>query len=93
MKACISDITGLVVNLPDEILENVSNYLLLSIRKFQGSYDEVEFKLRERLFGYYLSQGQFSEAGKILAGINCESTSFVLNDIQKADTYLRAAGS
>ena len=44
------------------------------------------------MFQHYLHHGQFKDAALILAGVNMDSTAFVISNPDKANIYLKCAG-
>jgi hypothetical protein len=69
----------------------ISDYTTL--QQLGGLHDEADYVAREALFQHFLMANRFKDAALILSGINFDSTSFALSSAQKADTYLKCAGT
>lgn len=56
-----------------------------------GLFDEVEYVARKAMFQYYLENNLFRDAAQILANVNMNSNSFIINDVEKANIFIKCA--
>ena len=69
--------------------EETALHTLGKLKSQQLPNDEADYILREALFEYYLSLGEYAEAAQVLSGINLESTSRVFTDAEKVDVLVK----
>lgn len=91
-KDVLLKLTELLKSLPDDKLESLGNAILMQLRANQGSFDEVDFIIRELVCNIYLSQEEFKSAGEMLGGINFDSNTNPFTDQKKANLLLKCAG-
>lgn len=76
-----------------EGFEDLVSHFILSVKQqLLGALDEADYEARQALFQYYLNTNEFKEAASILAGINFESTTFIISNTEKANIYIKCAG-
>lgn len=69
--------------------EEVASY---AVKATQGqTFEEADVKMRQDLFKYHMSTGDFVEAANVLAGINVENSAKQYTPTEKADHYVTIA--
>lgn len=77
-----------------EEYHDVTNHVLMLIKQSgASSYDDADLLLRTALFEYHLSFNELSDAAQILSGVNLDSTTRPYTLDEKADIYIKCAGS
>lgn len=70
-------------------LETAATHMLAALKAQSVAFDEAEFVLRDALFEYLVSTGEYAEAAAVLAAVNLESTSRVFSDAEKVDILVK----
>jgi COP9 signalosome complex subunit 4 len=91
-KSVILHFSKAIKALTGDMYESIASNTLKMIKsKPLIVCDEADTIIREDLFTYHLSCGEFRQASMVLSGIKLDSNARLFTDFEKADIYIRCA--